>query len=202
MRRFPLGCISGPLLVALALLVLACASGPQTRFYRLMHPHELSVGEPVSSAEEQVVGVGPIIVPAYLDRPQIVSSAGGHEIQLAESHQWVQPLRDAVEWFLVEDLRRRVTGGRVVAHPWRRSEQVERQVEIELIRFEGRPGGECLVQARWLIRRTGGDVSQQLTEIREPSAGNDWEGVVSGLSRALERLGEEVSARLNASSAP
>ena len=42
------------------------------------------------------VGVGPVEVPAYLDRPQIVTRLSLNTLRLAEFDKWAEPLKDTV----------------------------------------------------------------------------------------------------------
>jgi len=70
-----------------------CASTEPSRFYIL---HSLSGSEAetqIAAAENGVaIGIGPIELPEYLDRPQIVTRLSKNELQLAEFDQWVEPL--------------------------------------------------------------------------------------------------------------
>ena len=38
------------------------------------------------------VGVGPVTLPPYLDRPQLVTRAGSNRAVLADFDSWVEPL--------------------------------------------------------------------------------------------------------------
>src|SRR5262245_19194049 len=38
------------------------------------------------------IGVGPVIMPGYLDRTQIVTRSGPDRVKLASFHRWAEPL--------------------------------------------------------------------------------------------------------------
>jgi uncharacterized protein len=73
-------------LVTLVVLLIglgACASTP-SRFYIL---NTLSASETIpgtAAAQGPVIGVGPITLPKYLDRPQIVTRVGRNQLALSE----------------------------------------------------------------------------------------------------------------------
>ena len=130
--------LAGAALVALMALGCAPATLP-TRFYVLTAVPP--AGGAPAAARDVAVGVGPIALPGYLDRPQIVTRTGGDEIDLAEFDQWGEPLRSAVPRVLADNLAARVPTERVVLFPWRGVRTVQYQVPVEILRFEGKPGG-------------------------------------------------------------
>ena len=73
----------------------------------LLHP-ELPVhvrDDPgTAAAQGPVIGVGPITVPKYLDRPQIVTRSGRNQLALGEFDRWAEPLQDNVLRVLAENL--------------------------------------------------------------------------------------------------
>ena len=100
-----------PVLWRLALVTLgglllgleACTSTP-SRFYVLS---SLSASETIAATaatQGPVIGVGPITLPKYLDRPQIVTRAGSNQLALAEFDRWAEPLQDNVARVLAENL--------------------------------------------------------------------------------------------------
>ncbi|MCP4021658.1 MAG: membrane integrity-associated transporter subunit PqiC, partial [Desulfobacteraceae bacterium] len=91
----------------LIFLLAGCVGGtssPST-FY-LLHPMEqeqvpnteLKKSKPIS------ILIGPIAVPAYLDRPQVVTLTSGNRLVLNEFNRWAEPLRDNFYRVLAENL--------------------------------------------------------------------------------------------------
>src|SRR5688572_6149535 len=75
--------------LALALLA-ACTAARPTSFYTLGTMTEPA--EAPRPKEGLVVGLGPVTLPPYLDRPDIVTREGENQMRLAELHRWVEPL--------------------------------------------------------------------------------------------------------------
>jgi uncharacterized protein len=90
-------------LVASLLGLGACASTP-SRFY-VLNTLPASETVPATAAERgPVIGVGPITLPKYLDRPQIVTRASRNQLALGEFDRWAEPLQDNVLRVLAQNL--------------------------------------------------------------------------------------------------
>ncbi len=190
--------------VILALGVLlttagGCASSRPARFYIL---DSLSSPEEVkqSAAREQdiAIGIGPVVLPQYLDRPQIVTRAGPNMLQLAEFDRWAEPLKHNVSRVLAENLSFLLSGDRVVVFPWKRSTALDYRVSVEITRFDGQRSGEVLLKAHWTI--SGADGKEVLVR-RESSfvesAGNQqYAALVAAESRMLAALSHEIAAAI------
>jgi uncharacterized lipoprotein YmbA len=143
-----------PFLKRLALVTLlvspiglgACASTP-SRFYIL---DTLSASETIpgtAPAQGPVIGVGPITVPKYLDRPQIITRSGRNQLALGEFDRWAEPLQDNVLRVLAENLAFLIPTDQVLLHAWPQSAILDYQVTVEVLQFDGWLGGESMVLA-------------------------------------------------------
>jgi uncharacterized lipoprotein YmbA len=98
-----------PVGLLLALLVAGCVGSPPTDLYTLS-----PVGTPAAETRPQstpaVVAVGPVILPDYIDRPQIVTRKSAYQLELAAYDQWAAPLYDMLPRVLVEDVALRLAG--------------------------------------------------------------------------------------------
>src|SRR4029453_549757 len=86
-------------LCGVALLVLSGCLGstPPTQFY-LLPPRPSGDTAPPASAgpRDLTLAVGPVTVPPYLDRPQIVTRTSRAKLALADFDQWAGPLADTI----------------------------------------------------------------------------------------------------------
>src|SRR6266540_6222252 len=95
--------LSGVALVAALIGLGACASTP-SRFY-ILNTLPVSEMTPATAAERgPVIGVGPITLPKYLDRPQIVTRASRNQLTLGEFDRWAESLQENFSSVLVENL--------------------------------------------------------------------------------------------------
>ncbi|UCD56919.1 MAG: membrane integrity-associated transporter subunit PqiC [Candidatus Hydrogenedentota bacterium] len=187
---------------AVLLLVLAgCASTEPSRYYTLGPLPELATEEQTTSARQSLaIGLGPIELPAYLDRPQIVTRTGANQLKIAEFDRWAEPLEQNFARVLAENLSTLLSTDRVFTYPWKRSTPIRYKVTIDVIRFDGQPGGSVTLVARWTI--SGMDeqeeLSQRKSSISVPADGDDYNVLVSAKSRALAHLSSEIAATIEA----
>ena len=193
-----------PVLWRLALVTLgglllgleACTSTP-SRFYILS---SLSASEtiPATAAEQgPVIGVGPITLPKYLDRPQIVTRAGSNQLALAEFDRWAEPLQDNVARVLAENLARLIPTDQVLLHAWPRSATLDYQVTVEVLHFEGWLGGESRLLALWSIL-DGAELTlwSQRASLNAPVRGREYEAMVVAMNQLLEWLSRDLASAI------
>ena len=172
----------------------ACASTP-SHFYVL---NTLSASETMpatAAAQGPVIRVGPITLPKYLDRPQIVTRVGRHQLALGEFDRWAEPLQDNVLRVLAEDLARLIPTDHLRLHPWPRSANLDYQVTVDVLHFDGWLGGESTLLALWSIL-DGAEVTllSQRASLSAPVAGRDYDAMVVAMNQLLEREHTDLGA--------
>jgi len=184
-----------PLLLVAAVLAAGCLGGTApTRFYVLA-----PVDGPAASGERAMsVGVGPVSLASYLDRPQIVTRPAADKIDLGEFDQWGEPLRDGITRVLAEDLSRQLPRARISIFPWRGLEAVRYQVIVDVTRFDGPVAGDTALEARWRVLdlTSGKDVAAKTARLAEPTGGPGYTMTVSSMSRALGALSRDIAQTL------
>jgi hypothetical protein len=176
-----------------------CASTPSSKFYQLS-PAKSQAGAKHEVVKEGAVtiAVGPMRLPDYLDRPQIVTRTGRNEIHLSEFDRWAGSLDNDVLMVLVEDLADLLPADRFFVTRW--SPLLENQLQslywVELLvqRFEGTPGGSVVLKAQWgLFSKDKRFILKRQADITEPVNGAGYDALVEGMSRALERLSRDIA---------
>jgi uncharacterized protein len=192
-------------IVAVWLVVsLGCAGSPASRFY-VLAPAVGGEKLPAGNAEKAGIAVGlrRVALPAYLDRPQIVTRVSSTKLDLSEFHRWAAPLRDAFANVLAENLAVMIPTERVTVFPWPRTAQFDYEITIDVTSFEGRLGGMCDLIARWSVFGKGGKellVARQ-SSLSEP-AGESFDALISAQSRLVTSLSREIVGALNGISDP
>jgi hypothetical protein len=179
-----------------------CASTQPTRFY-VLHSLDSSETErqsPQAAEHGIAIGIGPVELPEYLNRPQIVTRISKDELRLSEFHRWASPLQHNFPSVLAENLSILLSTERVAIFPWKRSTQIDYRVTLEIIRFDCKPGGNASLIARWTI--FGEDAKKALlirrSSITEPVSGQDYEAIVSAKSKTLAALSLEIAKEIKA----
>ena len=129
--------------------VLGCGTSQPAHFYllRAMSP-DSDAGLSETKASSLSLGLGPISLPKYLDRPQIVTRISSHEIDLAEFHKWGAPLKDNLVSVLHENLSKLLSTNRIVEYPWNRSTLPDYQLSLEVMQFDGTKNQEATLSVR------------------------------------------------------
>lgn len=184
-------------LLGLVALLVGCARTPPPNFFLLDFP----VDEELAGIERGIaIGVGPINLPQYLDRPQIVTRGAGNSVKLSEANQWAEPLKASISRVLMVNLGRRLKTNRVYAVPQRRRTPLDFQVTVDFGRFDGWPDREVVLATRWGL--FGKDAKELLytgvSVIREPTTTPGYDGFIGAQIRALERLSGEIADALQA----
>jgi uncharacterized lipoprotein YmbA len=174
----------------------ACANTP-SRFYMLS---PLTASETVlatAAARGLVVGVGPISVPKYLDRPQIVTRASRNQLDLGEFDRWAEPLQDNVLRVLAENLMLLIPTDHILLGDWPRSASLDYQVRVEVLHFDGWFGGESTLLALWsILDRAERPLMSQRVSLSVPVGGRDYEALVMAMNQMLEALSRDIAAAI------
>lgn len=195
------------LLVALlaALAVSSCGNEP-TRIYVLTADVEKS-----GPATERVITieVGPVSLPAYLDRPQIVRRTAANSLVQADLDQWGGNLNDNIVRVLAINLSNLIGTDRVSLYPSQLTAGV--QVVINIERFEEQPDGNTLLEAFWSLedvrdgkvlvtRRSSYQSTGAATQTTHSVNATDrpYDAVAAAMSRDLGDLSRDISREIMA----
>jgi uncharacterized lipoprotein YmbA len=85
-----------------------------------------------------------------------------------------------------------------VAFPWRSNYPIKYQVVIHVIRFDGLPGEEALLRARWIILSENGKsiLFKQQSVMRVSVEAPGMKSLVAAKSRLLEEFSRRIAAAI------
>ena len=199
LRSFKLGVV----FAIVAFSVSACGGSvtPPPNFFVLSTPDGLVAEKPTKKRSTDIsLGVGPIVLPPHLDRPQIVTKSTRHKIDLDEFNQWAEPLKDNFTRVLAENLSILLGTDRVAIYPWRSSIPIGYQVSAEVVRFDGQLGGNSTLIVRWNVFGKGGReiLFTRRSVFTKRSNGTSFEGMVSAMSDTIAAFSREIAAATGA----
>jgi len=187
-----------PILLCLACALLTGCARTQPAQYYLLGGSAGAVTEAPASARR--IGLGPVRLPDYLDRPQIVSWASPTRLHLSNAHRWAEALDKTFARTLLADLAEALPDAQLVAWPWRASQAPALQVTVDVQRFERAADGVFMLDARWAVQRGPADAAPVLraTSARVPVTGaaDDYDALVAAASAAVLDLARDIAARL------
>jgi uncharacterized lipoprotein YmbA len=172
----------------------ACATSPATRFYTLT-----ATAAPAATPSALVVAVGPVTVPATVDRPEIVVSAGRNELIPADFHRWASPLQDNFSRVIAEDLGLILGSPRVGRFPPALGVDVDYRVLVDVRSFNSTLGEAAAIDAMWTVRRMKDKKTQSGTTVaRESTADGSYQALAAAHSQAAAKMSRDIAAAIAA----
>ena len=172
---------------ALATFVAGCAS-PPANFYTLSAT--ATSGSPPSKL---TVAVGPVSVPATIDRPQIVVSTGANQLSIDDFNRWASPVQDNLQRVVAENLVVILNTPRVTLYPTLATD-FDFRVQIEVRNFESAPGKYASLDAVWTVRRMNDGRSETgRTSVRETITESGYDALAAAHSRAVARMSQDIA---------
>ena len=194
-----------PLLAVCLVFLAGCASTTPSKFYTLTPMKAADTpasGVPFEGGS--LLAVGPVRLPDYLDRPQIMTRSEGNEVRMHETERWAGSLEGDVARVLIENLSVLLAGKNVAVVQWtsamRSMAPFRNRLGVDILRFEGSVGGEVVLKARYSLFGPDGRevISSGESIVREPVGGTDYNALTASMSRALAAFSREVAAAIPA----
>jgi uncharacterized lipoprotein YmbA len=141
------------------------------------------------------LGVGPVRLPAYLDRREIVMRVAPSRFDLSENDRWAEPLDENLTHILTQNLSILLGSDQIIAYPWPIDQKPRYRVEIQVLRFESNSAGEAQLSARWAVIDDTGKEAPNLKESRLTRAAKEksTDGAVAALSETVADLSWEIA---------
>lgn len=174
---------------AFAALISGCASSP-SRFYTLS-PAAAPAAAPAAGC---AASVGPVSVPAAVDRLQIVVRTGPNQVFINEFDRWASPLKTDIARVVAENLVSMLGTPQVTVFPASSAADASYRVTIDVLRFESEPDRSATLDALWTISAAkGGQVRRSRTTRTESTQGPGYAALVAAHSRSLGQLSSEIA---------
>jgi uncharacterized lipoprotein YmbA len=179
-------------------LALGClGSSPNIKLYTM---NAVSEFRATSAPDGLAIGVGPIRVPRYLDRPEFVTRPGGStaRIEVDGVRRWAGGFSSNVLSTLGENLAAKLNTQQVVIYPAQIAFALDYRVGVNFHAFEAIGGDALELRASWVIRagRAGGGPWSGQSTIRRAISGGGSEALVAAHNEALDLLADTIAARI------
>ena len=183
-----------------ALFFVACTGSPTPRFYAIA-PLAPVMGEESTGDEPGIaVFVGPVTIPRYLERPQIVLREDATEFDVDQLNRWGGSLESEILRALGQNLSALLGSDRVVVYPQPAPFRTAYGVRLDFEHFEGRKGGPFHMKVRWILQpgQTGEALAVAVSEREEPVEGSGVPALVRAHGAALLELSREIATKIRA----
>jgi uncharacterized lipoprotein YmbA len=185
------------IMLCVSALLSACAT-PSTNFYTLESLSQRSIVSNAVIAKKPLIGIGPLSLPALLDRRQFVTHTENNSIQIAEFDLWAAPLKDNVLAVLSKNVATLQPNAIVRAYPWSAYGNVDYRVIIDISRFDTQLGKLANLEASWAIMEEKNHtiVSNGQAKIEQPLNDASYNNAVQALSKLLSEFSQKLSLAL------
>ncbi len=175
------------------MLALAGCASPDPTLYTLASVPGMPASAGPRSVELRRVGIA-----GYLDRPEIVHSAAGYQLQLGHGERWGEPTGSMVERVFTENLVQRLPGASVYSESGAISTRPDLVLEIDLQRLDADASGEVVLLAQVAVRRESGAITADAQTVRLTlrPASDSTRDLVAAESTLLGQLADRVAARI------
>lgn len=183
--------ITRSLALLIGFLLAGCATAPKS-FY------VLTADGSAPSGGGAGIGVGPVSLAEYIDRPNLVVADSPNQLSIADDHRWAGDLSSSIARVTATNLGRRLQTGNVRTYPWRDDNGLRYQVTIDIRQLHGSGDGHAVIEAGWRIyalpeRRVA---AAKTFVAREPLDADGYPALVAAESRLLSRLAAEIASAM------
>ena len=179
------------------MMLTACGGRtPPAKFYTLQPVEQSSMGK--SLPLNVALAIGPVAIPAALDRAEIVTRDAGNEVSFSEYQRWAGPLEQSIAAVIAQNVGTLLETERVTPFTDDNIFQPTHRVVININRYDSQLAKEFLLSATWSIKNLNGNKLLLIRNsiIREPLASAGYEELVAAHSKALAALSQEIAAAL------
>ena len=184
--------------VLASLLLFACGSSPEVRYFSLS---PMDSGYRPDTDEAVWLGLGPLRMPEYLNRSQIVTRGAGMEMQVDEYNRWAEPLKVSIHRVVSNDVDYLLDGVIVIAFPFDTTirNHVDYRLLGDIIRFDADQSGRIVLETQWGINKVGAGivVRPHRSHYEAQAASVDDAGsVAEAMNRALASFSRDIASQL------
>jgi uncharacterized lipoprotein YmbA len=172
---------------------------PSPRFYVLQsikEPGNIAIAD-AGSLNDFVVGIGPITLPEYFNRPQIVTNNNDDTIEYAQFDRWAESLDAAIVRIIGQNISILAPKINVEIFPWNSVIPVRYQVIMEVVELDCRFNAQAALFMQWSVLDAQKKVLlTKRSEYRNPIGSRNYAGLVKALSVICESASREITAAL------
>lgn len=199
MMRFMVG------LISVVVLVVGCSS-PKPTFYSF---NSAPIPQVTSAANSTRIMVGPVTLPAMVDRPQLVLQNANNTVQVYEYHRWANTLKGDVGDVIASNVAQALAISNVWNFAQSTQANFDYQIFVDVQNIDTKLGGRVEIDVLWTIKsapttkpssKAGASSSGAITKpimgrslVQEQVTGSGFEAVVAAQSRAFAKVGQEIA---------
>lgn len=183
-------------ILLLSLQLSACGGrSPETRLY-ILTPTLQAQNQPTSATGPRVA-VGPVSLPAYLDKSAIITrNPSSTQLDVAAFDHWAEALDEGVARVVAGHLAAQLESTGAMVFIQRSMLDSDWRLALNINRFDATFNGELLLEANWsLVHTARGSIREERSVLSVPT-GSSVDSVVAAHGQALALLAEQIGKTL------
>ena len=181
----------------LTFLILGCAkSSKPVEYYMLDASVGIDNNQNLKADKGPMIGLGPIRLPEYLDRFQMVVAVSENKYKLIDGHRWAEKLDQNISLALFKTLPSQLGTDRMIRYPWPQRSGVDFQVKIDILELNIDKDGRSQLIAQWSINSKDKTILNKRSTFTAQASTTDFDKMVQAQSECLTKLGQEIVTNL------
>ena len=179
------------LVIASAMLIVCCGTSRHSHY-------ALKAGGPTPSTQGIGIGVGPVDLAEYINRPNLIVEESPQDYQAASHHRWAGDLGSQIADITASNLGRRLHTGNVHSYPWQGNQQIRYQITLDIRQFHSSANGYAVIEAGWKVYSMPDHelIKSQTFTDRQALTEDGYPALIEAQSTLLTRLADEIAKTL------
>ena len=199
MRRF--GFLRYVIIILFSFVLVGCLSisnSPVPRFYSLQTINYSGEGKKFEIASKLNIGIGPIGIPEYQNRPQMVTQDKDGMVKFAQFERWGESLDAGLGRLILENLTAMFPQAEFQIFPCDFAIPLDYQVLVNVVKLESQLDKGVSLVAQWTIidPKTKTMLLTKRSEFYQEINPHTYSGLAQALSRAGALLSNEIAENL------
>ena len=177
---------------------ISAGSSPDPRFYMLKHLGENEIAQKFTIPSGIITVIGPVEIPQYLDRPQMVTQDDKGMINIAQFDRWGESLDAGIARLIIENLNLMLPDGNFEMFPCNFAIPLDYQVTVDVAQLDNELDKDMFLAVQWTIidSKTGGMLLTKRSEFRQVINPHNYSGLAQALSMSATSLSSEIAENL------
>lgn len=177
---------------------LSVPNSPAPRFYMLNALDRELSNQTYEIPQDVVIVVGPVKIPGYQSRPQIVTQNKDNMLTFAEFDRWGESLDTALERIILENLTVMLPTATLGMFPCNFAIPVKYQVIADVTQLQSRLDKDLLFVADWSIidAKKNAMLLTKRSQFRQAINPHTYSGLTKALSAVCASLSSEIAEAL------
>jgi len=183
-------------LVGLVVLLGACGSSPAVRYFSL---ETIGIEHQRDADDAPILEIGPLRVPDYLKRSQMVRRGQGSEMIVDDFNRWAESMDDAIHRTIAGNVDGLLDTLVVVAFPSGAALEIDYRLFGRIGRFDADSNGSVVLDIQWGIGDDSGNVLAAARRTRYESRArrqDDPAAIAEAMSETIEQLSRDIATEI------